>query len=127
MTDEKPAQAGQIIPILRSFDEARAKGFYIDWLGGALLFEHRFDADAPLYFGVALLGAELHVSEHHGDATPGGRVLLRVADVDAVARDLRSRPYRFARPGDPQDQAWGYRELTVADPFGARITFFQPI
>ena len=43
---------GAPTPILRSFDEARAKAFYLDFLGFELMFEHRFEPGLPLYMGV---------------------------------------------------------------------------
>ena len=43
---------GPPTPILRSFDEARAKAFYIDFLGFDLLFEHRFEEGLPLFMAV---------------------------------------------------------------------------
>jgi len=36
------------VPILRIFDEAKAKEFYLDFLGFSLGWEHRFEPDAPL-------------------------------------------------------------------------------
>ncbi|MFT5274628.1 MAG: hypothetical protein ACI9J2_001158 [Saprospiraceae bacterium] len=40
------------IPILRSFDDKKAKDFYIDFLGFELFFEPRFAPDMPLYMGL---------------------------------------------------------------------------
>jgi Glyoxalase superfamily protein len=37
------------IPILRIFDIVKAREFYVDYLGFAIDWEHRFSADAPLY------------------------------------------------------------------------------
>lgn len=37
-------------PILRSFDEAATRAFYIDFLGFMVEFEHRFEPDAPSTF-----------------------------------------------------------------------------
>jgi hypothetical protein len=34
---------GIITPILRSFDEAKAREFYIDYLGFSVDWEHRFE------------------------------------------------------------------------------------
>jgi hypothetical protein len=34
---------GKITPILRIFDEAKAKGFYVDFLGFKIDWEHRFE------------------------------------------------------------------------------------
>ena len=41
------------IPILRMFDEAKAREFYLDFLGFGVEFEHRFEADLPLYLGLS--------------------------------------------------------------------------
>ena len=65
-----------LIPILRIFDETMARGFYLSYLRGAETFSHRFDPNAPLYLGVQLHGADLHLSEHFGDATPGSSIRL---------------------------------------------------
>lgn len=40
------------IPILRMFDETKAREFYLDFLGFSVEFEHRFEADLPLYLGM---------------------------------------------------------------------------
>ena len=44
---------GSVTPILRSFDEARARDFYVRYLGFEVLFEHRFEPGLPLYLGHA--------------------------------------------------------------------------
>ena len=62
---------GKTVPILRMFDEAKAKEFYVDFLGFAIDWEHRFESGAPLYMQVSLGSFQLHVSEHYGDGTPG--------------------------------------------------------
>lgn len=115
---------GPACPILRSFDEAKAREFYVDWLGFEVGFEHRFHEGAPLYMGLRLGDCELHLSEHHGDATPGSAVRIRVGDVRAFHAGLA--PYRNARPG-VQDQDWGCREMIVTDPFGNRLVFFEDL
>ena len=86
------------IPILRSFDEAKAREFYIDFLGFSVTFEHRFAPDAPLYLSIRLGACELHLSEHFGDASPGGAVRIGVDDVHAYCADLNAKEYRHARP-----------------------------
>jgi len=115
---------GTLIPIFRSFDEAKAREFYCDYLGFAVDFEHRFEADLPLYMQVSRDGVALHLSEHHGDVTPGGAVRIEVDDVEALHAQLSSKKYKYARPGI-EDQPWGYREVSVMDPFGNRVTFAQ--
>lgn len=113
-------------PILRSFDEAAARAFYCDFLGCTVQFEHRFAPDLPLYLGLRLGEAELHLSEHHGDACPGAHLRFAVDDIDAFAVTLQARPYERLRPGAPERKPWGDRELTLTDPFGNRLTFAQP-
>jgi uncharacterized glyoxalase superfamily protein PhnB len=113
---------GPVIPVLRMFDEVKAREFYVDFLGFEVDFEHRFGPDFPLYMQVSRAGAVLHLSEHHGDATPGSAVRIGTAGLDQVASELREKDYKFARPAI-QEQPWGLTELTVTDPFGNRIIF----
>lgn len=114
------------IPIFRSFDEAKAREFYIGFLGFEVDFEHRFAEDAPWYLGLSRDGFELHLSEHHGDGAPGGRVRVQVSDIDALHAELTARNYKYARPGI-HDQSWGQREILIQDPFGNTLVFCQPI
>ena len=111
------------VPILRSFDEAKARDFYCAFLGFEVTFEHRFGAGMPLYLGLRRDGVELHLSEHHGDTTPGTRLRLHVGDIDALADELAGRSGHGVLAGRPEAQPWGERDLTVTDPFGNRITF----
>ncbi len=115
---------GAPIPVFRSFDETKAKEFYCGFLGFKVDFEHRFAADLPLYFQVSRDGVAIHLTEHHGDVTPGGAVRIEIDDIEALHAELTSKQYKFARPGI-EDQPWGYREVSVTDPFGNRVTFGQ--
>ena len=117
---------GPATPILRSFDEAKARAFYVEWLGFTVGFEHRFGPDMPLYLGLIRDGMELHLSEHHGDTTPGTRLRIFVDDIDALYDDIKSRPYPHLNPGRPCKQPWGERDLSLTDPFGNTLTFYQP-
>ena len=117
--------AGQtIIPIFRSFDEAKAREFYIDFLGFEVTFEHRFEPNTPLYLGLRFGDCELHVSEHFEDATPGSSVRISIQDVAGYCAALNAKTYRHARPGY-QDQPWGMRDMTISDPFGNRLIFCE--
>ena len=113
-------------PILRSFDEAEARKLYLDFLGFEVVFEHRFEPGLPLYMGVARGDCELHLSEHHGDATPGAAMRIEVDDVDALCAELVSRHASHSRP-EVQAMPWGTRDFTVTDPFGNRLTFTSAI
>src|SRR5262245_3296587 len=70
-------------PIMRIFDEAKAKEFYVGFLGFELDWEHRFGDNFPLYAAVSRAGLVLHLSGHHGDATPGSTVFVRMKGVVA--------------------------------------------
>ncbi|MEH2535159.1 catechol 2,3-dioxygenase-like lactoylglutathione lyase family enzyme [Bradyrhizobium sp. AZCC 1588] len=115
----------QAIPILRIFDEAKARAFYCDFLGFAVEFEHRFEARLPLYMGVSRAGVRLHLTEHHGDACPGSTVLVPMHGIQAFYRELIDKQHGFGRPGIEQDPEGDVME--VRDPFGNRIRFWQEL
>ena len=115
---------GPVIPILRIFDEAKAREFYVGFLGFTVDFEHRFEADLPLYMQVSREGCALHLSEHHGDGSPGTHLRIDASDVEALHAELTAKKYKSSRPG-LVDTPWHTRELTVPDPFGNQITFSQ--
>jgi catechol 2,3-dioxygenase-like lactoylglutathione lyase family enzyme len=114
------------IPILRIFDEAKAREFYIDWLGFQIDFEHRFRPGMPLYMGISRDGCRLHLSEHHGDGTPGAFLRILVDDLEAYQEQLLAKNYKYARPG-LHDQEWGTREMPVGDGFGNKLIFYREL
>ena len=117
---------GNTTPILRSFDEAKAREFYIGFLGFKLDFEHRFEPALPLYMQVSRGDCILHLSEHHGDASPGAAMRIAVDDIDAFHRELLAANYKYARPGI-EATPWDTRDVTVKDPFGNRLVFTSAI
>ena len=110
------------VPILRIFDVAKAKEFYIDWLGFKIDFEHQFEPGMPYYFGISRDKIQLHLSEHHGDATPGSRVFILCDEIEKFFAELQSRPYKYYRPG-LNKTFYGTLEIGVHDPFGNRLSF----
>jgi catechol 2,3-dioxygenase-like lactoylglutathione lyase family enzyme len=114
----------QAIPILRIFDLAKAREFYLDFLGFRLDWEHRFADDAPVYMQVSRGGLVLHLSEHYGDASPAAGVLVRTTGLDELHRELIARDYRYMRPGI-EPTPWGARLMEVGDPFGNRLRFHE--
>ncbi|MES2869614.1 MAG: glyoxalase superfamily protein [Pseudomonadota bacterium] len=111
------------IPILRMFDEAKAREFYLGFLGFHVEFEHRFEADLPLYLGISRNGLQIHLSEHHGDASPGSTVFVPMHNIELLRDELLAKHYGYARP-DIVQQGWG-KVLEVHDPFGNRIRFCE--
>ena len=102
----------------------KAHEFYVGFLGFEVPWEHRFGKDAPLYTEVSRDGCVLHLSEHYGDASPGSAVRIKVEDIAALHRELSGKNYRFARPG-LETTPWKTREISVTDPFGNRLHFFE--
>lgn len=115
-------KASAPIPILRSMDEAKTREFYLGFLGFDVVFEHRFEPDAPLYMGLRLGDCEIHLSEHFGDSVPGVAIRVQVDDLDGYCAVLNAKNYRHARPGI-LEQTWGMREMPISDPVGNRIIF----
>ncbi len=115
---------GTVIPILRIFDVAKAREFYVDYLGFRIDWEHRFDDDAPLYMQVSRDDVVLHLSEHHGDGTPGSAVYVTTQGVRAYHAELQARPYRYVNPGVGVDEIGTC--MTVIDPFGNLLRFNEP-
>ena len=113
-------------PILRMFDEAKAREFYVDYLGFTVNWEHRFEDNFPLYMEVARDECVLHLSEHHGDCCPGGAMRIQISDIEAFQKELSGTDYKYAKPG-LEEMPWKSREMTITDPFGNRLVFFEPI
>lgn len=63
-------------PIFRIFDYNKAIEFYIDWLGFKIGSEHIFGANFPVYIQISYGKLKIHLSEHHGDCSPGARILI---------------------------------------------------
>lgn len=114
----------EAIPILRIFEVQKAKEFYAGFLGFSVDWEHRFDAQAPVYMQVSRNGLTLHLSEHHGDCCPGSTVFVWMTGIDAFHREVTSRGYGFMRPG-VETTFYGARCMEVIDPFHNRIRFHE--
>jgi hypothetical protein len=115
-------QVEQTIPILRIFDVAKARGFYVDFLGFAVDWEHRFDDVAPIYMQVSRGGLTLHLSEHHGDCCPGSTIFVWMQGLAEFHSEITSRQYGYLRPGI-ETTFYDARCMEVIDPFGNRIRF----
>ena len=113
---------GTSTPILRIFDEAKAREFYVDFLGFKVDWEHRFEANFPLYLQVSRDGCKLHLTEHHGDCCPGSTVFVWMEGIEEFHREITSKGYGFMRPGI-ETTFYGSRSVEVIDPFGNRIRF----
>ena len=120
----EPVDPIDAVPIIRIFDADRAYAFYCDYLGFAKDWEHRAEDHHPLYAQVSRGDVRLHLSEHHGDGSPGIGVLLTTPDIRALRTELHSKDY----PLNPEIEAeeWGLT-LAIRDPFHNRLVFHQPV
>lgn len=107
--------ATDVVPILRVSDASTAAAWY-HRLGFEQVFEHRFEPHLPAYVGLRRDGAQIHLSEHAGDANPYGLVYVWVDDVDVVAVE-----FGVAVSAEP----WG-REVDLVDPDGNRLRLAEP-
>jgi catechol 2,3-dioxygenase-like lactoylglutathione lyase family enzyme len=113
-----------ITPILRILDEAKAKEFYVDFLGFKVDWEHR--AEGPLYMQISVGECRIHLSEHDGDARPGAAVKLHTDDIEAYVAEIVAKEYP---PGIAKqdlgvcEQPWGSLDMLLVDPFGNRLIF----
>jgi catechol 2,3-dioxygenase-like lactoylglutathione lyase family enzyme len=113
-------------PIVRIFDEAKAREFYVDFLGFRIDWEHRFEPGLPLYLQISRDGCVLHLSEHHGDGAPGIAMRIETGDLEGFQQELAAKRYKYARPGI-EETPWGSKDMSIRDPFGNRLTFTNAV
>jgi catechol 2,3-dioxygenase-like lactoylglutathione lyase family enzyme len=116
----------QTVPILRIFDEAKAREFYCDYLGFHVDWEHRFEPNMPLYMQVSRHGLVLHLSEHYGDGSPGSTVFVRMQGIDALHTELSAKSYKYLRPGI-EIAPWNAKTMELTDPFGNRLRLSEDL
>lgn len=109
--------------ILRIFDEDKAKEYYLGFLGFTIDWEHRFGENYPLYCQISRGNLELHLSGHHGDASPGSAVFARMKGIKEFHKELSAKEYKHAKP-QITEQPWGL-EMKITDPFNNAIRFSE--
>jgi hypothetical protein len=114
----------EVVPMLRIFDKKKAEEFYIDWLGFTVEWEHRFEETLPVYMEITKAGIKLHLTEHHGDCNPGGKVYITCTGLKEYHKQLLNKNYPYNRPGLGNAE-WGSLEMTVIDPFGNQLLFTE--
>ncbi|MBY6036573.1 VOC family protein [Fictibacillus nanhaiensis] len=114
-----------VTPILRIFDVEKAKAFYLNFLEFALDWEHRYEENFPLYMQVSLGSCKLHLSEHYGDSSPGVKIRIEVEAIHVLQETLLLKEDKYCRPDF--EEAHGQLEMTITDPFGNQICFFEPL
>jgi catechol 2,3-dioxygenase-like lactoylglutathione lyase family enzyme len=112
------------IPVLRIFDEAKAREFYLDFLGFHLDWQHRLGDNFPAFMQISSGACIIHLSEHHGDACPGAALRIEMEALEELHKALTKKEYTYAKPGI-EARSYGVREMVIADPFGNRLIFFD--
>ena len=105
---------------MRIFSVEKAREFYVDWLGFKIDFEHRFEPGLPLYMQISHGDLVLHLSEHHGDGSPGITVFVDVTGLAGLHQEITAKGYDYLRPG-LERRDWGADGMTLIDPFGNRL------
>ena len=90
---------GKAVPVFRIFSLEKAHEFYVGFLGFKVDWEFRFDENAPVYMQVSRDGLAFHLSEHHGDCTPGSLAYVYTRGVEELHRELNDKNYRHNHPG----------------------------
>jgi uncharacterized glyoxalase superfamily protein PhnB len=116
----------KVIPILRIFDYKKAIEFYIDWLGFKINWEHTFDDNTPVYLEIEKDGLIIHLSEHHGDGTPGTNVFVWCDGVEEFQKEIINKKYKYNKPG-LEKTFYGSLAVKVIDPFHNQIIFNEKI
>ena len=112
------------VPLLRILDEAKAKEFYVDFLGFQLDWGNR--STGAFFMQVSLDECVLHLSEHSGDAAVGAAVKLHTDKIEEYVAGLLAKkfPPGVAEQGPGvSEQPWGSLDMVLVDPFGNRLIF----
>ena len=79
----------------------------------------------PVYMEVKRDNLVFHLSEHHGDGSPGAHVRVNVQGVSTLHEELAAKKYKYMKPG-LEKTFYGMTEVTVIDPFGNHVIFAEP-
>lgn len=114
----------QTIPLVRIFDEEKAREYYCDWLDFSVDWEHRFEPNMPLYMQISLGNLTLHLSGHAGDCTPGSSAFIRCRGLREWQEKLVSKNKPYFR-AEIKDAFWGGICMYLTDPFGNKLLFSE--
>lgn len=116
----------KVIPVLRIFDYKKAIEFYVDWLGFKINWKHTFDNNSPVYMEIEREGFTIHISEHHGDGTPGTNVFVWCKGVKDFHTEIINKKYKYNKPC-LEKTFYGSLAVKVIDPFHNQIIFNEKI
>ncbi len=76
---------------------------------------------------ISLDDLEIHLSEHHGDCSPGARIFIDgFKNLKEYHQNLLKKDYKYNKPG-LKKAFWDESIIVmeVIDPFGNRLTFTE--
>lgn len=124
--------AWKVIPVFESHSIAETLKFYVDILGFTLASVKPEDSTDPneytfcsIYAGDKA-AANFYIFKSTGDGPISGAayIALGTTQLDEMYEKLKERgDVEFL--DDIQDQPWGYRQFTIKDPHGNKLTFFK--
>jgi hypothetical protein len=112
------------IPVLRMLDEAKAKAFYLDYLGFKVDWEGRFNPTAPLYMQIHLGEAIIHLNGHAAEDAPISQVNIPVVGLEMYCQYLIAKGADYPKPCvvDPRFRGRN-TDMNIDDPFGNELVF----
>ena len=119
-------ESSKAIPMLRIFDVAKAKEFYVGFLGFQVDWEHTTDGTPPVFLQASRGDLALFLSEHHGDGTPGSAVFVWMTGLSGFHAEITAKGYPYMRPGI-EETFYGPKQVSVIDPFGNTIHFNEKV
>ena len=112
------------IPVLRMFDEAKAKAFYLDYLGFEVDWEGRFSPTAPLYMQIRLGDALIHLDGHAKEDAPVSQVIIQVRGLENYCEYLIAKGADYPKPCTVDPRYVGRNtDMNIDDPFGNYLIF----
>lgn len=108
----------RVMPTLRITDYARSKAFYVG-LGFKIDWEHRVEAQFPVFMQVSRDGMAFFLTEHTGDCPVGGLIHLYVPNVDAWFAEFHGKGVPVNEP--PNESLQGLRSMTIVDTDGNKL------
>ena len=100
-------------------DEAKAKAFYLDYLGFEVDWEGRFNPTAPLYMQIHLGEAVIHLNGHAQEDAPISQVNIPVVGLDKYCQYLIAKGAGYPKPCVVDPRFLGRNtDMNIDDPFG---------
>lgn len=125
---QPPFEFASSIPVLRMFDEAKAKAFYLDYLGFEVDWKHRFREGTPLYMQIRQGDAVIHLNGHAKEDTPISEVRIPVRGLENYCEYLRGKEADYPKPCVVDPRGAGVNtDMNIYDPFDNYLVFWAPV